>query len=207
MEQVFSAADTGRPVLTLVLAAVVVMGSPGPATMSVTAIGAAFGFRRSLSYLSGIILGTSTVLLAVSVGIVSLLMSLPRLAPMLLTASAVYILYLAFRIATAPPLPVQSADANAPSFGGGFLLGVANPKAYVAIAAVFTGSTLPIEPRMFEALIKTAILGFMIVVIHLCWLLAGTSLSRFLRNPVYSRAANLSFAAILIAATVVPMVG
>ena len=34
--------------LSLILASLVVMGSPGPSTMSVTAVGAAFGFRRSL---------------------------------------------------------------------------------------------------------------------------------------------------------------
>jgi len=45
--------------LTLILAALVVMGSPGPSTMSVTAVGAAFGFRRALAYLAGLVLGTT----------------------------------------------------------------------------------------------------------------------------------------------------
>jgi threonine/homoserine/homoserine lactone efflux protein len=194
-----------RPILTLILAAAVVMGSPGPTTMSMTAVGAAFGLRRSLGYLCGIVLGTLAVLLVVAVGIVSMLVSLPWLAPVLATASAVYIIYLAFRIATAPPLSAQHRDASAPSFGGGFLLGVANPKAYVAIAAVFAGSAFPVESPVSETLIRTAILGFMIVVIHVCWLLAGISLSRFLRDPTNSRVANL-FAAILVATTVIAMV-
>lgn len=37
----------------------------------------------------------------------------------------------------------------------------------------------------------------MIVVIHLGWLLAGVSLSRFLHDPVASRIINVSLAAIL----------
>ncbi|HET6196804.1 MAG TPA: hypothetical protein VFE12_13660, partial [Acetobacteraceae bacterium] len=37
---------TGQGILTLIVAAAVVMGSPGPSTMSVTAVGAAYGFRR-----------------------------------------------------------------------------------------------------------------------------------------------------------------
>ena len=41
---------TARPLLTLILASVIIMGSPGPATISATAVGAAFGFRRSLRY-------------------------------------------------------------------------------------------------------------------------------------------------------------
>ena len=46
----------------------------------------------------------------------------------------------------------------------------------------------------------------MIVVIHLCWLTAGVSLSRLLRHPVISRIVNLLFAAILITTTVVAIV-
>jgi threonine/homoserine/homoserine lactone efflux protein len=188
--------------VSLILASLVVMGSPGPSTMSVTAVGAAFGFRRSLAYLTGIILGTTAVLVAVAAGVVAMLMSLPRLAPVLVAASAAYIGYLAFRIATAPPLARQDQAAGAPSFAGGFLLGVANPKAYLAIAAVFAGTTLAVESRMVEAVLKTAVLTIMIVAIHVGWLAAGVSLSRLLRHPVSSRIVNLLFAAILIVTAV-----
>ena len=189
--------------VSLILASLVVMGSPGPSTMSVTAVGAAFGFRRSLGYLTGTILGTTAVLFAVAAGVVTMLMSLPRLAPVLVAASAVYIVYLAFKIATAPPLSRQGHAASPPSFAGGFLLGVANPKAYLAIAAVFAGTTLAVESRMVEAILKTVVLTTMIVVIHVCWLTAGISLSRLLQHPVSSRILNLLFAAILILTTVV----
>jgi threonine/homoserine/homoserine lactone efflux protein len=191
----------------LMLESLAVMGSPGPATMSVTAVGAAFGLSRSLPYLSGIILGTTAVLLAVAAGVVSVLLSQPRLAPVLLAVSAAYIAYLAFKIATAPPLSRQDGEARAPSFAGGFLLAVSNPKAYLAIAAVFAGTTLPLGSAMAEAILKSAVLTGMIVVIHLCWLLAGASLSRLLRHPTISRIVNLLFAAILIAATVAAVAG
>ena len=42
--------DLWRQLLALVLASAVVMGSPGPATISVTAVGAACGLRHSLGY-------------------------------------------------------------------------------------------------------------------------------------------------------------
>jgi threonine/homoserine/homoserine lactone efflux protein len=189
--------------VSLILASLVVMGSPGPSTMSVTAVGAAFGFRGSLAYLTGIILGTTAVLVAVAAGVVAMLMSLPRLAPVLVAASAAYIAYLAFKIATAPPLSRQDQAASAPSFAGGFLLSVANPKAYLAIAAVFAGTTLAVESRMIEAMLKTAVLTIMIVVIHVCWLTVGVSLSRLLHHPVSSRIVNLLFAAVLIITTII----
>jgi threonine/homoserine/homoserine lactone efflux protein len=192
---------------SLILASLVVMGSPGPSTMSVTAVGAAFGFRRSLAYLAGIILGTTAVLVAVAAGVVAMLMSLPRLAPVLAAASAAYIAFLAFKIATAPPLSRQHQAASAPSFAGGFLLGVANPKAYLAIAAVFAGTTLAVESRLIDAMLKTGVLTIAIVVIHLCWLTAGVWLSRLLHHPVSSRIVNLLFAAILIFTTIMAIAG
>ena len=187
---------------SLILASLVVMGSPGPSTMSITAVGAAFGFRRSLFYAGGLILGTTAVLLAVAAGVVAMLLSLPHLAPVLVAVSAIYIVYLAYKIATAPPLSTQDGAARVPSAAGGFLLGVANPKAYFAIAAVFAGSNLAVSSRVAEAALKLAVLTVMIVVIHLAWLTAGVSLSRLLRHPVRARIVNLLFAAILIATTI-----
>ena len=55
--------------LSLIVASLVVMGSPGPSTVSVTAVGAAFGLGRSLGYLSGLIAGTVAVLLARQMGL------------------------------------------------------------------------------------------------------------------------------------------
>jgi threonine/homoserine/homoserine lactone efflux protein len=196
------ASELWRPLLTLVSAAVVLMGSPGPSTMSVTAVGAAFGPRRSLRHASGLVLGTSAVLLAVASGVVTLLLSIRGLAPALGAISALYMLYLAFKIATAPPLSTHAAAAAAPSFAGGFLLAAANPKAYLAIAAAFTSATVASHSLILDVVLKTAVLAAMIVVIHFAWLLAGASLARFLRDPARSRIVNVVFALVLLAAAV-----
>jgi threonine/homoserine/homoserine lactone efflux protein len=186
-----------RPFITLILASVVVMGSPGPSTISATAMGAAFGVRRSLKYVCGLIAGTIVVLLAVAVGVVALVLSIPQGAYALGLVSAAYILFLAFKIATAPPLESQSRPAAGPAFVGGFLLAVANPKAYLAIAAVFAGASLFAGDRGLDAFAKTIVLAGMIVIIHMSWLVAGASLSRFLHDPVSSRVINVLLAAAL----------
>lgn len=186
-----------QQLLALVLASAIVMGSPGPATISVTAIGAAFGLRDSLRYASGIVVGTVLVLLVVATGIMAVLTALPKLAALLAVASAAYILYLAFKIATAPPLAARVGRAALPTFLGGFLLAVANPKAYVAIAAVFAGASSGTGDLAISA--KLAVLALMIVAIHLLWLLAGAAFARLLRKPLASRIINLVFAVTLIA--------
>ncbi|MFI4994476.1 MAG: LysE family translocator [Hyphomicrobiales bacterium] len=198
--------STWRPLMALILASVAIMGSPGPSTISATAMGAAFGIRRSLGYVCGLILGTIAVLLAVSVGVVALVLSIPHGARVLGAISVAYIFFLAFKIATAPPLDGRSGHLAAPAFGGGFLLAIANPKAYLAIAAVFAGTTILTGDRGLDAVVKTALLGAMIVIIHMCWLLAGASLSRILHDPVSSRLVNVSLAAALVIMTLVAFV-
>jgi threonine/homoserine/homoserine lactone efflux protein len=199
--------DFWRQLLALVLAATVVMGSPGPATISVAAVGAAFGLRDSLRYAGGIVLGTIAVLLVVATGIMAVLASMPKLAPLLVVASASYILYLAFKIATAPPLAARTAEASRPTWPAGFLLAFANPKAYVAIAAVFAGASSNQGGAEFGLWTKLTVLAVMIVVIHVVWLLAGAVFARFLRRPVTSRIINLVFAATLVLTTVLAVFG
>lgn len=200
-----SLADPGlwRPLAALLLASAVVMGSPGPSTISLTAVGASFGIRRSLPYACGLIAGTVAVLLAVAAGLVALVTAIPHGPLVLGVLSAAYILTLAFKIATAPPLGGREAAAQAPGIAGGFGLAVANPKAYVAIAAVFAGTTVIVGDSGLDAAVKIALLSLMIVLIHLAWLLAGVSLSRWLRDPVAARAINLAMAVALVAVTAV----
>jgi threonine/homoserine/homoserine lactone efflux protein len=196
-----------RPFLALLLTSAVIMGSPGPSTISATAVGAAFGVRRSLKYVSGLILGTGAVLLAVAIGVVALVLSIPLGARALGVFSIVYVIFLAFKIATAPPLQTRNEHAADPAFAGGFLLAIANPKAYLAIAAVFAGATLFAEDHGLDAVVKTILLGAMIVIIHLGWLLAGASLSRVLQDPAHSRVVNVFLAAALLAATLATQLG
>ena len=198
---VFFSGDPSGSLLALVLETAVVMGSPGPSTMAVTATAAAFGVSRSLRFVSGAIAGTVAVLLAVAAGAVGLLMSAPALGAALTLASAVYILHLAWKIATAAPLSKQAADGSAPGVAAGFLLAIANPKAWFAIAAVFTGSTLIESSRELDGLLKAAILVIMIALIHLFWMLGGVSFSGFLSHPLRSRVVNILFGLILVGTT------
>jgi len=174
------------------------MGSPGPATISLVAAGSAFGVRRSLRYLAGIVAGTTIVLIAVATGITAALLAVPALGSVLLGISAAYILWLAYHISVAPPLAAQ-AEAEAPSLAGGTLLGVANPKAWVAIAAVFASAHLA-KSSATDAAAKVAVLTGMIVAINASWLVAGRPLAPLLRDPRRARIVNAILALALVAA-------
>jgi threonine/homoserine/homoserine lactone efflux protein len=183
----------------LLLASLGIMGSPGPATISLVAAGSAYGVRRSLGYLIGIIAGSTIVLIAVATGITAILSAVPAVASLLIAASAIYILWLAYHVATSPPLSERAASSNA-SVAGGLILGVANPKAWVAIAAVFAGAHLA-DAAMLDAVSKTAVLTAMIVVINAAWLVAGASLAQLLRDARRARMVNVLLAVALVVAS------
>ncbi|WP_428245786.1 LysE family translocator [Ferrovibrio sp.] len=183
---------------SLLLAAVIIMGSPGPSTVSLTAVAASFGLRASLHYGAGLVLGTISVLLLVAMGVSALLLAWPEAALPLRLAAAVYWLYLAWRIATAPPLQPAQGASHAPGWLAGYLLALANPKAYLAIGAVYSGhSLLPAMP-LADAAFKIALLCLMILLIHLAWGLFGALLARHLRDARTARLVNGMLAAVLI---------
>jgi threonine/homoserine/homoserine lactone efflux protein len=184
----------------LVATALAIMGTPGPATISVSAAGAAYGLRRSLAYTVGVMAGTMLVLVAVATGITVTLLAVPALRIALIVLSAAYILRLAYRVATAPPLATQTAAKAAPSLVGGTVLGVANPKAWVAFAAIFASARLA-DAATADAVAKVAVLGSIIVLIMSTWWIAGAAFAPFLRDARRARIVNAMLAVVLVVAT------
>jgi threonine/homoserine/homoserine lactone efflux protein len=119
-----------------------------------------------------------------------------------IAAAATYFAYLAFRIATAPPLAENAAHGRQPSFAGGVFLSLVNPKGYAAMAALFSGFVLVRERIELDAALKAVILLAIIAMINVTWLLMGAALTRLFREPRMNRAINVTFAALLVASVV-----
>ena len=191
--------------LGFVLAALALAGSPGPATLSLAATGAAFGARRGLGYMAGIVLGMVLVMAIVATGVVSVLLALPGATPVVTGIAALYFVYLALRIATAPPLAASTAARRRPSFAAGVLLSLVNPKGYAAMAALFSGFVLDPEHIALDLAAKVILLVAIITAVNLAWLFAGAALTRFFREPRANRAINATFAVLLVASVAVAL--
>ncbi len=185
--------------LSMWLAAFPLMGSPGPATLSLAAIGAAYGSRAGLGYLAGIVSGTCCVLVMIATGITGLIMAWPALANALVVAAAAYIIYLAIRIATAPPVSKDRKGMKLPSLPGGFGLAIANPKAFAAIAAVYGGHQLVQHNPALDAVAKITALSLVIIAVNAAWLVLGSLISALLHDPVKARFTNIAFSIMLLA--------
>ena len=189
----------GEKLLLLLLAALPLMGSPGPATLSVAALGSTYGLRASLGYYAGIVAGTATVLLVIASGVAGLLLALPGAAPVVAFLASAYIVYLAWKIAAAPPLTTTGQAGKPPAFAGGYLLAIANPKAYAAIGAVYSGHVLVETNIGADTAAKLALLFAVIVAVNGAWLVFGAAFARYLAAPRLARAINVGFALLLVA--------
>lgn len=180
------------------IAAVALAGSPGPATLSLAAAGAAFGARQVIGYLAGIFVGMVAVMAIVASGTVGLLLALPGVAPVVAILATSYFLWLAWRIATAPPLTKESARREPPTMAAGLLLSLVNPKGYVAMAALYSGFTLLPDRLGADVVLKLVMLTVIIAAVNVAWLLAGAALTRFFRDPRSNRIINVAFALSLV---------
>jgi threonine/homoserine/homoserine lactone efflux protein len=187
------------------LAAFALAGSPGPATLSLAAAAAAFGPRRVVRYSIGIVLGMVVVMAVTASGMVGLLLAVPGATPVVTVAAAAYFLWLAWRIASAPPLAEEGRDRRPPTFGGGFGLSLMNPKGYAAMAALFSGFLLVRERLALDIALKISVLTVLIAAVNVAWLLAGALLTHLFQDPRTNRIVNVSFAILLLASVVLAM--
>lgn len=181
-----------------ILAGFAMVTSPGPATLSIAASSAAFGPRRSFGYMAGAAVGLCLVMGIVASGLTGALLALPGATPVVTVAAALYMAYLAYRIATAPPLAEGAGQGRPPSFAGGLFLSLVNPKAYAVMAALFSGFVLTGDPGL-DALLKASVMTVITFIADSVWLFAGAALTRCFRQPRVNRAINIGFAALLLA--------
>ena len=182
--------------LTFAVAAIALLASPGPATLALAASGAAYGMKRSIQFFAGITVGLIIAMALVSTGLYVFVHSFPLLGVGLAGISILYILYLAYTIAAAPPINDEQA-AISPGLGAGFVLGVANIKAYAAFAALLGSFTLGVTPT-WELFTKASICLLVCVVFDFFWLFAGSKLRKLFIHPTWSRILNVSFAALMV---------
>ena len=195
---------TFETLTALALFAFVSSSTPGPNNLMLMALGANFGYRRTIPHMLGISVGFMVMLFAVGAGLVQIFDRFPVIYDVLKIASVIYMLWLAWKIANAAPI-TKKAQAGAPMT---FLQAAAfqwvNPKAW---AMALTAITVYVGDASMLWLATGAL---MFAVVNLpsvsLWTLAGQKLQRFLTNPRRLRAYNWTMAALLIA-SLYPVLG
>jgi threonine/homoserine/homoserine lactone efflux protein len=185
--------------IAFVLVGFALTGSPGPASLSLAATGAAYGFRAGRNYLIGLTFGVMIVASCVAAGVFAAIIAIPYAAEILTVFATLYIGYLAFKIATAPPASVPSATADAPGFIAGMILNLSNPKAYAAFATLFSGFQLIPQSPTQSVLVQLLVSFIILCIVNPMWMYLGSALRHILRDDKTSRHVNQAFAVLLVA--------
>lgn len=112
---------------------------PGPAVTALTARVLARGPRGSAAYILGLVVGALVWFTAAAVGLTALAAAYAGLFVAIRYAGAAWLLYLAYKLWTAPVRPLQAADMPSERRGlflAGLTLNLGNPKAMVFFLAL-----------------------------------------------------------------------
>jgi threonine/homoserine/homoserine lactone efflux protein len=191
--------------LALVVFSCVMAFTPGPNNILLAASGVNFGFVRTLPHMIGVTIGFVVMLLAGGVGIGLLFATFPSLQIVLKVAGAAYMLFLAWKVATAHH---SGADREAPARPFTFMQAAAfqwiNPKAIIAAVSAIAVYVRPgHEWTDFPLMVGVLALATWLSVTT--WTGFGVALRQLLRNPARARIFNISMALLLVA-SIVPMV-
>lgn len=178
--------------------------TPGPNNMMLLASGANFGFRRTLPHLMGVSLGFGAMVLAVGLGVGGIFTAYPALYDVLRVGAAAYIVWLAYRIATARGIGDGKTTARPMSFAEAVAFQWINPKAWAMALGATTAFVAP-EEFVLGVLIVTAVFTAINLPCVASWAGFGVVLRRFLNRPWTLRAFNITMAVLLVA-SLYPMV-
>ena len=185
--------------LSLITATALLLGSPGPATLGLAGVGATFGFTAGLPFLAGILSGLCVVIIATTLGLATVFESFPSVRIAVQIIGALYILYIAFKIATAPLIATAETESK-PKFVGGFILNLLNPKAYAAFMALFSQFLLPVSSPVM-AFLATASMCFVIaLLVDTIWLALGDVIRPLFQQPRQARMIRVLFALFMVMA-------
>lgn len=194
--------------MTAVIGFAFAMGiTPGPNNTLVASSGATYGFKASLPYNVGIGIGTAVIMFVVAAFGASVINN-PTIEAVLKWIGVAYLLWLAFKIATAKPKLGAGDDASRPlTFLQGILFQFINPKVWIMItgAVVTYGTSVRGLSPMELAILFSVLFGIITVGCTLTWTGLGVSLRRILSSHRAIRIFNGAMATLLVA-SLIPMV-
>ncbi|MEJ6497364.1 LysE family translocator [Pseudoalteromonas lipolytica] len=181
----------------LALFALVSSITPGPNNLMLMSSGANFGFKRTTPHLLGVTFGFMLMLVLVGLGIMQLFDLFPPSYLILKVFCIVYLLYLAFKIATSNAQQKASSESKPFTFIQAALFQWVNPKAWaMALSAV---SLYAPDKNLTSVLIVSLVFGLINLPCVSSWTLLGEKLQHWLASPKRLKAFNYLMAILLIA--------
>lgn len=182
--------------------------TPGPSNVLLVATGMQVGFLRGLPCLFGVSTGMGSMMALAAYGFGSIVLAQPQILMGVRVVGGAFLLWLAWKIASAPVGDRNGGAAPRPTgFLGAAALQWVNPKAWL-VSAGAVATYLP--GRDGDAILHA--LGFALVFAAaalpsgLVWLVFGATAQHLLRNPRRQRVFNIMMG-LTLAASIMMILG
>jgi threonine/homoserine/homoserine lactone efflux protein len=189
---------TAEQAIAFFLFAFVAAVTPGPSNLILTSTGAGVGVVRGLPSLFGVAAGMGLMMFLVTFGLGSLLHDSPILYQALKWGGVAFLLWLAWKIATARHSDTDADEKRPVGFWGAAAFQWVNPKSWLVSASAAgtylhaaTGSVF-VQAMSFSVLFILAALPSCFV-----WLAFGAGVQRLLHGDRAARIFNIAMGALL----------
>lgn len=189
--------------LAITLFAFVMSVTPGPNNMMLLASGAQFGYRKTLPHIFGILIGIALLLTLVLLGLGLIFDRYPALYDLLKVVGTLYLLWLAWKITTAPTdensLSNQQSKNSPMTLVNALLFQFANSKAWAMVIGSISSFTLAGDRYLESGLwimLCFAITGFFAISL---WAYLGVAIRQQLTTPKRKKCFNYTMGLMTVA--------
>jgi threonine/homoserine/homoserine lactone efflux protein len=171
------------------------VATPGPGVAAVIARSLTHGMRGAPSFIAGFLVGDLIWFAAATAGLAALAQTAQSLFLAVRYAGAVYLLYLAYRLWTAPAQPLEVDPIHASQrplrlFLGSLWLTLGNPKPMIFFVALLP-TVVHLQALRFEGYLLIAFAVTIILPMVLCaYAFAASRARRFFQKPKSIRLLN-----------------
>ncbi len=171
--------------------------TPGPNNIMIMSSGVNYGIKASVPHYLGICLGFPLMVLLVGLGFAVFFEQFPALHQLIKVLGTAYLLYLAWKIASADPQSIKTGKSKALTFWQAVLFQWVNGKAWVMASGAMAAFTTVAGVYWLE--VSAITLAFLLVAFPCvgAWLLFGAMLKTLLNQPLAQRLFNVAMGLIL----------
>ena len=168
----------------LLLFAVSMVATPGPANMILLNAGSQFGFKKAIPFVFGIILSKQLIIWPIGFGILTFFELFPNFVNFIKFLSCTYIIWLAWKLSNFKINNNKELE-KPPSFFHGLPVHPTNPKAWAMVSVGFSNYTNPNESLLISTLILATIFIIIQFIFHNLWCFFGVQLKKIFQNTKY----------------------
>ena len=168
----------------LLLFAVSMVATPGPANMILLNAGSQFGFKKAIPFVFGIILSKQIIIWPIGFGILTFFELFPNFVNFIKFLSCTYIIWLAWKLSNFKINDNKELE-KPPSFFHGLPVHPTNPKAWAMVSVGFSNYTNPNESLLTSTLILATIFIIIQFIFHNLWCFFGVQLKKIFQNTKY----------------------